>query len=79
MERVTTDTLVVGIDIAKDFHVAQAATCRGVVLSRHALRVSNSAKGFAHLLRARAARPGNTEKNLADYPCGEKRRNPADE
>ena len=52
VERVTTDTLVVGIDIAKDFHVAQAATCRGVVLSRHALRVSNSAEGFAHLLEA---------------------------
>lgn len=51
VERVTTDTLVVGIDIAKDFHVAQAATCR-VVLSRHALRVSNSAEGFAHLLAA---------------------------
>ena len=43
---------MVGIDIAKDFHVAQAATCRGVVLSRHALRVSNSAEGFAHLLEA---------------------------
>ncbi len=40
-----------GIDIAKDFHAAQAATCRGVVLSRHALRVSNSATGFAHLLQ----------------------------
>ncbi len=52
VERVTIDTLVVGIDIAKDFHVAQAATCRGVVLSRHALRVSNSAEGFAHLLAA---------------------------
>ncbi len=75
--RVTTDTLVVGIDIAKDFLVAQAAICRGVVLSRHALRESNSAEGFAHLLEARAARRGNPEKDLPDYPYGKKRRNPA--
>lgn len=28
MERVTNETLVVGIDMAKDFHAAQATTCR---------------------------------------------------
>ncbi len=68
VERVTNETLVVGIDMAKDFHVAQAATCRGVVLSRHALRISNSAAGFAHLLQT--IRQWQATYHLADVIVG---------
>ncbi|RCW40282.1 hypothetical protein DFP97_1393 [Paenibacillus prosopidis] len=35
IERITTSHLVVGIDMAKEVHVAQATNFRGIVLSRN--------------------------------------------
>ena len=46
---ITTTHLVVGIDIAKETHVARAVNFRGIELGRH-LSFSNDAKGFEQLL-----------------------------
>ncbi|NHN35521.1 IS110 family transposase [Paenibacillus agricola] len=46
IERITTSHLVVGIDIAKEFHVAQATNFRGIVLSTRHLKLSNTREGF---------------------------------
>lgn len=52
VERVTARTLVIGVDIAKEAHVAQAATCRGVVLTRRPIKFDNSQSGFEHIVRS---------------------------
>jgi len=46
IERITAQTLVVGVDIAKDRHVGQVMTSRGVVLTPRGLVVANSRVGF---------------------------------
>jgi transposase len=51
IERITTSHLVVGIDIAKDTHVAQATNFRGIVLSKRHLSFSNTIEGFEKLVR----------------------------
>src|SRR5579875_1785337 len=51
IERITQATLVVGIDIAKEMHVAQAVTFRGITLSRQAFSFANSEGGFESLER----------------------------
>lgn len=50
IERITTDTLIVGIDIAKRTHWAQFTDSRGVPL-RKPLKVENSFEGFEGLSR----------------------------
>ncbi len=50
VDRVTVRTLVVGVDIAKDRHVAQTADFRGRILNRRPIRFNNSQSGFEHLL-----------------------------
>lgn len=50
IERITTEHLVVGIDIAKETHVARAVNYRGLEIGRH-LTFSNSHEGFEKLLR----------------------------
>lgn len=52
VDRITSKTLVVGVDIAKEKHVAQAADFRGRVLNRRPIRFENSESGFQHLLRS---------------------------
>jgi hypothetical protein len=51
IERITTSHLVVGIDMAKETHVAQATNFRGIVLSNRHLSFSNSIEGFEKLNR----------------------------
>ncbi|MFK7697796.1 IS110 family transposase [Paenibacillus sp. HJGM_3] len=51
IERITTTHLVVGIDMAKETHVAQATNFRGIVLSARHLAFSNSKDGFEKLRR----------------------------
>jgi transposase len=51
IERITTHTLIVGIDIAKETHAVQAANFRGIVLTKRAIRVKNSNEGFEYLLK----------------------------
>ncbi|SDO37271.1 Transposase [Paenibacillus sp. yr247] len=51
IERITTPHLVVGIDIAKETHVAQATNFRGIVLSNRHLTFSNTIEGFEKLVR----------------------------
>jgi transposase len=51
IERITTSHLVVGIDIAKETHVAQAINFRGIVLSKRHLSFSNTIEGFEKLMR----------------------------
>ncbi|MDQ0887993.1 transposase [Paenibacillus sp. V4I9] len=51
IERITTSHLVVGIDIAKETHVAQATNFRGIVLSQRHLTFSNTIEGFEKLVR----------------------------
>ena len=51
IERITTSHLVVGIDIAKETHVAQATNFRGIVLSKRHLSFSNTIEGFEKLER----------------------------
>ena len=46
IERITTSHLVVGIDIAKETHVAQATNFRGVVLTNRNLSFTNTHEGF---------------------------------
>ncbi|WP_435162984.1 IS110 family transposase [Paenibacillus glycanilyticus] len=49
IERITTSHLVVGIDMAKETHVAQATNFRGIVVSKRHLSFPNSAEGFTKL------------------------------
>jgi transposase len=51
IERITTSHLVVGIDIVKETHVAQATNFRGIVLSKRHLSFSNTIEGFEKLER----------------------------
>src|ERR1700730_13850453 len=51
IERITTSTLVVGIDIAKEKHAAQATNFRGMALTKRAVMVDNSRNGFEQLER----------------------------
>ena len=51
IERITTSHLVVGIDMAKETHVAQATNFRGIVLSKRHLSFSNTIEGFEKLER----------------------------
>lgn len=50
VDRVTEKTLVVGVDIAKEMHVAQFTNFRGRVLNTHPFRIANSDSGFEQLL-----------------------------
>jgi transposase len=49
VERISTSTLVIGIDIAKEKHAAQAINFRGVVLTKRPILFSNDLAGFEHL------------------------------
>ncbi|MDF2653037.1 MAG: transposase family protein [Paenibacillus sp.] len=51
IERITASHLVIGIDMAKDTHVAQATNYRGIVLSNRHLSFSNTIEGFEKLRR----------------------------
>ncbi|MDP9729803.1 IS110 family transposase, partial [Alicyclobacillus tolerans] len=51
VERISTTTLVIGIDIAKERHAAQAIHFRGIVLSNKPIIFSNDRSGFEHLER----------------------------
>lgn len=52
LDRVTNSTLVVGVDIAKETHVAQVANFRGRVLNQHPICCANSESGFTQLMRS---------------------------
>ncbi|RCW39906.1 hypothetical protein DFP97_1464 [Paenibacillus prosopidis] len=41
VERISTSTLVIGIDIAKEKHAAQAINFRGIVLTNRPIMFSN--------------------------------------
>jgi transposase len=49
IERITTQHLVIGIDIAKETHVARAVNFRGIEIGRH-ISFRNSDDGFTKLL-----------------------------
>lgn len=49
IERITESTLIVGIDIAKELHAAQAVDFRGRILSGQACSFGNDRKGFETL------------------------------
>jgi Transposase and inactivated derivatives len=51
IEQITTSHLVIGIDMAKETHVAQATNFRGIVVSKRHLSFSNSIEGFEKLNR----------------------------
>ncbi|WP_409342560.1 IS110 family transposase [Paenibacillus sp. MBLB4367] len=51
IERITTSHLVVGIDMAKETHVAQATNYRGIVLTSQHLSFKNTLQGFEKLQR----------------------------
>ncbi|RXZ76850.1 IS110 family transposase, partial [Paenibacillaceae bacterium] len=46
IERITTEHVVVGIDIAKEKHAAQVTDYRGRVLTKRALSFSNTVEGY---------------------------------
>lgn len=50
IQRITEETLVVGVDIAKETHVARCVDWRGIELSKP-LTFENSSSGFANLER----------------------------
>jgi transposase len=52
VERISTSTLVIGIDIAKEKHAAQAINFRGIVLTKRPILFSNDLAGFEHLERS---------------------------
>lgn len=52
VERISTTTLVIGIDIAKEKHAAQAINFRGIVLTNRAITFSNDRDGYEHLQRS---------------------------
>ncbi|AEI39689.1 IS110 family transposase [Paenibacillus mucilaginosus] len=49
VERISTSTLVIGIDIAKEKHAAQAINFRGIVLTKRPILFSNDLAGFEYL------------------------------
>jgi hypothetical protein len=49
IERITNRHLVVGIDIAQQFHVARAVNYRGIVVG-HPLSFENNDEGFTKFL-----------------------------
>ena len=49
VERISTTTLVIGIDIAKEKHAAQAINFRGIVLTKRPILFSNDLAGYEHL------------------------------
>ncbi|NIK72496.1 IS110 family transposase [Paenibacillus sp. BK720] len=51
IQQITTAHLVIGIDMAKETHVAQATNFRGIVVSKRHLSFSNSIEGFEKLNR----------------------------
>ncbi|MFD0696541.1 transposase, partial [Paenibacillus sp. GCM10027628] len=51
IERISTTHLVVGIDMAKETHVAQVTNYHGIVLSNRHLSFHNSVEGFEKLQR----------------------------
>ncbi|GIP33489.1 hypothetical protein J2TS4_26990 [Paenibacillus sp. J2TS4] len=51
IERITSSHLVVGIDMAKETHVAQATNFRGIVLSNRHFSFKNTHSGFETLKR----------------------------
>ncbi|MBU5445687.1 IS110 family transposase [Paenibacillus sp. MSJ-34] len=51
IERITTQHAIVGIDIAKEKHVAQVTNFRGIVLTRRHLTFANTLEGFERLMR----------------------------
>jgi transposase len=51
IERITTSHLIVGIDMAKETHVAQATNYRGIVLTSQHLSFKNTLQGFEKLFR----------------------------
>ena len=51
IERITDQHAIIGIDIAKDIHAAQATDYRGRILSRRHLSFTNTREGFEKLLR----------------------------
>jgi transposase len=51
VERISTTTLVIGIDIAKEKHAAQAINFRGIVLTNKPILFSNDRSGFEQLER----------------------------
>jgi transposase len=51
IERISTSHLVVGIDMAKEIHVAQATNFRGIVLAKRHLPFTNNLEGFEKLQR----------------------------
>lgn len=51
IERITPSHLVVGIDMAKETHVAQVTNYRGIVLTNRHLSFSNTIEGFEKLQR----------------------------
>ncbi len=52
VERISTSTLVIGIDIAKEKHAAQAINFRGIVLTNRPISFSNDHSGFEHMDRS---------------------------
>jgi transposase len=50
IERITNHHIIVGIDIAKEIHVAQVTDFRGRVLTRRPLSFTNGREGFEKLL-----------------------------
>ncbi|MBD0384920.1 IS110 family transposase [Paenibacillus sedimenti] len=51
IERITTSHLIIGIDMAKETHVAQATNYRGIVLTSQHLSFKNTLQGFEKLQR----------------------------
>jgi transposase len=51
IERISPTQLVVGIDIAKETHVAQATNFRGIVLAKRHLTFKNTVEGYEKLQR----------------------------
>lgn len=51
IERISMTHLIVGIDIAKETHVAQATNYRGIILTKRHLSFSNTIEGYMKLER----------------------------
>jgi transposase len=49
IERISPTQLVVGIDMAKDMHVAQVTNFRGIVLAKRHLTFKNAIEGYEKL------------------------------
>ncbi|RKJ64264.1 hypothetical protein [Roseburia sp. 1XD42-69] len=70
LKQVTSDTLIVGVDVGSKTHFCRAFDCRGFELSRRVFKFSNTGMGFLTFLRWTEELMNRTEMKKVIVGCG---------